>query len=138
MSLYVLTDGDDEPISDETYTDADRAIDARARLVAERDDEVTVAHAHLVESESDHPAANARVRIEDGQPVLEFESGHKILLRTFVKVAGADSYEERIDMAVETDAEPEGAWWDLFPDADGEDHPHVTIQPELIGSEGDS
>lgn len=38
LEHYVLTDGDGSPIEGERYSDSDRAIDARARLMAEHPD----------------------------------------------------------------------------------------------------
>lgn len=38
VKRYVLTDGDGEEIDGECYDDPDRAIDARARLMAEHPD----------------------------------------------------------------------------------------------------
>lgn len=80
-------------------------------------------------------AEDLRVKATDEGPVLEIDGELSVLLRTVVAIDEDESFEASAEtFRTDVDSDLDGAWWIIWPD-DGELHPTVTIQPEVIKSD---
>lgn len=82
---------------------------------------------------------NSKVKIEDGDPVLELPSGDRVRLNISVTewTHEEPQWGESVDMAAEVDTD-DFAWWTLYPNRSDvstvtteEDFPKVTIVPRI-------
>lgn len=85
----------------------------------------------------------SRIRVRDGDPVLELPDGTRIRLGVHVKEWTHEEPEhgESVEMAVEVDAD-DFAWWTLYPERSDvsrvtteEDFPEITITAKIEGVE---